>query len=146
MSKKRYHYDAKGKLKGFSTDKPIVGPKFYFVTLPIVILVMAFFKDDDDRPQPTSEEAPKVEQVAPAHQPSSPDKSDPSQVGEAYISANPVDPDLPVSTMSDFDRDLRPGYEKDCAAGDASACQVLANEDRRTGVSDNQMINPMVQD
>lgn len=142
---RRYHYDAKGKLKGISSDKPLFKKSsvlMMFMGVALLIAINKAFKDD--------EPVVKEEQVVEASVTEEEVKEAPvvvepvvepviSEVVETTPSPAPTvvypvaqQPEAPEPALDQpgYERDLKPYYEQECAKGDQTACLSLEIGDR----------------
>lgn len=129
MAKKRFHYDAKGRLKGYSTDK--YQPRFRDIWIGAVIFIVVSLimrsaagdeaKDTDlaASTQPVAVASSKATNAdAPERAGATSDMQSLQEHG--YFATQPR-----AENPSSYERDLKPYYEKECAAGDQSACDSL---------------------
>lgn len=152
---KRYHYDAEGKLKGVSSDKPIIRWRLRDIPLIIIVFVVLSYVlggDSESRPAKDSpadgnagaisevsqfaNEQAKVEAVEASTSPTvSGNQAGPTQgEPEQAAATSSIDNGETLAEMEqrEFERDLKPYYEKECAKGDAHACTVLEVNALRT--------------
>lgn len=149
MSKRRYHYDAKGKLRGFSSNLPPFTIKDFFLVSAILAGVALFStgrseeKGVEDAPllaehqaehspvapiAPIAEESPLTEQMLPEASPNlkvetedAPSNDDVTGVTDRDYTAEYMEREY-VNSDPNCPRVMIEYHQKQCAAGDESSC------------------------